>query len=702
MGSRFILGLRGKAALVLSGLLFLILIVTCYASYWQSQEIAKELEQAKLSVLKNQIERDLKGHRDNLLSLHDVPAITAIIRARSHGGIDPVNGDTLQQWQEQLGVIFKAFLSNHAQYFQIRYIDNHGDELVRVEKDAHGAVSVTEHAALQNKSTATYVRQTLKLQQGDTYFSDINLNREHGVIHVPYVPVLRMAAPVYADEQHVAGMIVINLYSDLLFDDIRVEANGTRREVVNAQGYYLKQSDTSRTFAWERGFDYKLRDSEPELAEAAARMDQLIRFNPAGRELEGFQKIFFSPQDHSRYWLLTQHVPEGVIFSDVESTLKRMLMVSLAIGLALLVLIQWFVSRKIVMPVINLARATRALQAGDLSVRVDTAAVSDELRTLYEATNDFAETQQHATERLQAEVALYTRNLAAVIDNIVDGIITISDRGTIESFNPAARRIFGYTDAEVIGQNVKMLMPEPYHSEHDGYLEHHVTTGEKKVIGIGREVSGRRKDGSTFPLELAVSAVDVGGTRHFVGITRDISERKQAEAEIRRMAHYDHLTGLPNRALFHDRLARTLTLAKRQTSQVALLFIDLDGFKAVNDTLGHEAGDRLLQEVALRLQGCLREADTVARLGGDEFAVILSDINAGENVAKKAAMMIAAVSAPYPQIDKGCSIGCSIGISLFPADADDSKGLLAKADRAMYAVKHDGKNHYRFYQQGEG
>jgi len=400
--------------------------------------------------------------------------------------------------------------------------------------------------------------------------------------------------------------------------------------------------------------------------------------------------------------LLTVHIPETVVFEDTNAALNMMLLYGFAIGLILLLAVVWFVSGKIVGPIVRLAAAAGKLQAGDLSVRVDASAVSDELVTLFQAINAFAENQQRATGELERKVAEQTKNLSAVIDHIVDGIITISERGTIKSFNPAAHRIFGYTDAEVIGQNVKILMPEPYHSEHDGYLHHHMMTGDKKVIGIGREVTGMRKDGSTFPMELAVSAVAVDGRRHFVGITRDITERKQAEEAMRKMAHYDHLTDLPNRALLHDRLTHALATAKRHGSSLALLFIDLDGFKAVNDTLGHEAGDRLLQQVAERLQACVREADTVSRLGGDEFAVILSDIGDADAVAKKADLMITSVSAVYSQIDAQCTVGCSIGIALYPADGETSKALLASADVAMYAVKNDGKNHYRFYQPGDG
>ena len=699
-------GLRGKSIVWLTLLLVISLVSTGYISYQQAKRVAEEkvmeLELSKLSLLKHAIEGALDERRNILMSLRDVPPVQAILRARKHHGIDPQSEDTVATWNERLNTIFAAFLTNHAQYLQIRYIDAAGDEMVRVDSDGHGSIKVVGGQDLQHKADSHYVSETLKLRMGESYVSDVELNREHGVIQYPNVPVLRLATPVYDDTGKAAALIIINTATERMFSEVRSESNGIKRYIANSDGHFIKHPDADKTFGWERGFDLRIGDTEPDLAELVKHHDAYIRFHRADRELDGFQKVFFSPVDPSRYWLLTVHIPETVVFEDTNAALNMMLLYGFAIGLILLLAVVWFVSGKIVGPIVRLAAAAGKLQAGDLSVRVDASAVSDELVTLFQAINAFAENQQRATGELERKVAEQTKNLSAVIDHIVDGIITISERGTIKSFNPAAHRIFGYTDAEVIGQNVKILMPEPYHSEHDGYLHHHMMTGDKKVIGIGREVTGMRKDGSTFPMELAVSAVAVDGRRHFVGITRDITERKQAEEAMRKMAHYDHLTDLPNRALLHDRLTHALATAKRHGSSLALLFIDLDGFKAVNDTLGHEAGDRLLQQVAERLQACVREADTVSRLGGDEFAVILSDIGDADAVAKKADLMITSVSAVYSQIDAQCTVGCSIGIALYPADGETSKALLASADVAMYAVKNDGKNHYRFYQPGDG
>lgn len=534
MSGRYKLGLRGKSTLVLGTLLFFLLMVTNLTNYWQSRNLAEqkviELEQAKFTLLKNEIEGTLQHHHKNLLTLRDVPPVSAIIRARLNGGVDPESGDTLQQWRQRLTVIFLAMLKTHPDYQQIRYLDSAGKEQIRVQTNHDGTMQVVEDWDLQDKSGSLYVSETLKLESGDVYYSDVTLNREHGKIQVPHLPVLRLATPVHDRSNIVEGLIIINLATEKLFEAVGSEVNGIRRNVVNENGYYIKHDDPTKIFGSELGVDYRLHNIEPELAAYAADNDQYFRRHVLhDNEMDGFQKIYFAPNDSGRYWLLTLNIPAHVVFSDINYVLNRSLQLSIIFGLLSLLIIVWYISRKILTPVVNLASATARLQGGDLTVRVDEASARDEFHTLYSAINAFAENQQQATTQLEKRVIAQTKRLSAVIDNIVDGIITIDTHGKIESFNLAAKQIFGYSDAEVIGQDVKMLMPEPYRSKHDDYLESHHKTGESRVIGVGREILGQRKDGSIFPVELAVSELVIDGVRYFVGVARDITERKLAE-----------------------------------------------------------------------------------------------------------------------------------------------------------------------------
>lgn len=534
MHRRYKFGLRGKTTLVLGSLLFFSLMVINLTSYWQSRKVAEqkviELEQARHSLLKREIEGELEHHRKNLLTLIDMPPVKAIIRARANHGVDPVSGDTLLQWRQRLIAIFLAFLKAHPDYQQISYIDANGDELVRAQATPDGDVSAVADKDLQNKSASLYVSETLGLMPGETYYSDVTLNREHGVIQVPHQPVLRLATPVCIDDKQVDGLILINIATEKLFTAVTSETNGLQRSIVNEKGYYLKHDDPSKTFGSELGVDYRFQNVEAELAAYAVSHDQYFRQHALhNNELDGFQKIYFASNDSSRYWLLTLNIPEHTVFADVDLALNNSLLVSLLFGLLSLLIIIWYISRKILTPVVNLAAATDQLRGGDLTVRVNETSAHDEFHTLYSAVNAFAENQQQATTQLKNRVIAQTKRLSAVIDNIVDGIITIDERGKIESFNLAAKRIFGYNDAEVIGQNVKILMPEPFHSEHDVYLKNYIKTGEKKIIGIGREAIGRHKDGTTFPMELSVNELVIDGARHFVGVTRDLTERKLAE-----------------------------------------------------------------------------------------------------------------------------------------------------------------------------
>jgi diguanylate cyclase (GGDEF)-like protein/PAS domain S-box-containing protein len=194
----------------------------------------------------------------------------------------------------------------------------------------------------------------------------------------------------------------------------------------------------------------------------------------------------------------------------------------------------------------------------------------------------------------------------------------------------------------------------------------------------------------------AVSRDRAGKALRIVGITRDITKKKQAEETMWMMAHTDYLTGLPNRAMLYDRLKQAIANAKRHDKKLAVLFMDLDGFKVVNDQHGHDAGDELLREVAKRTENIIRVEDTVARTGGDEFILILNEISGRENVAIVADKIISAIAEPFTIHEKICKIGCSIGIAIYPDDGDDKESLITKSDNAMYEAKVKGKGNYQF------
>jgi len=286
----------------------------------------------------------------------------------------------------------------------------------------------------------------------------------------------------------------------------------------------------------------------------------------------------------------------------------------------------------------------------------------------------------------------------AVIHHAMEGIIVIDHKGILQSFNPAAEKIFGYAQAEVVGRSVNMLMPVPQQEAHTGYLEHYRSDKVHFMVGASREVEAIRKNGQGFPMRISVNEMKSGHEIYFVGIISDITLRKKTEAKIEKLAHYDLITNLPNRALFFDRLQKNIAHAKRQNQLLAVMFLDLDGFKRVNDTMGHHAGDDLLKQVGHRLQHSIREVDTVARFGGDEFVFILSDIQSRENTALVAQKVLDKLAAPYYIEGKKCKISGSIGIAMYPQHQTDMNILLSQADAAMYATKNSGKNNFSFFQ----
>uniref|UniRef100_E6QSY6 Cyclic di-GMP phosphodiesterase Gmr n=1 Tax=mine drainage metagenome TaxID=410659 RepID=E6QSY6_9ZZZZ len=264
-------------------------------------------------------------------------------------------------------------------------------------------------------------------------------------------------------------------------------------------------------------------------------------------------------------------------------------------------------------------------------------------------------------------------------------MIIADANGVIMRVNSAFTETTGYTPAEAVGQTPRMLKS----GRHDADFYRAMWESINLTGKWQGEIWDRRKNGEIYPKWLTITSVkgDEGVTTHYVGLQLDITDRKQAEKQLQILAHNDPLTGLPNRALFHDRLEHGLELARRHQHSIAVLFLDLDHFKEINDTLGHDVGDILLKEATNRLLACVRKTDTVARMGGDEFTVIITEMRTTEDAECVAKDILKAFSQPFELNERFYNVGCSIGIAIFPEHGQDNKTLLKHADSAMYYAK---------------
>ncbi len=296
------------------------------------------------------------------------------------------------------------------------------------------------------------------------------------------------------------------------------------------------------------------------------------------------------------------------------------------------------------------------------------------------------------TERMAREIDLEVgrTKLRAIMNSVVDGILTIDGEGRIESCNLAAAEMFGYADVDMRGRPLDDLVPELAAIDPTGLLSVRGLATMPNDHAI--EVTGRRQDGRGFPIELSVTESDLQGNHAFIATIRDVTTRKANEEMIRYQATHDALTDLPNRSVFATNLADCLEMAARTGERLAVLFLDLDRFKMVNDTLGHSVGDALLVELGKRLRNSLRDSDIVARMGGDEFILVLRNLSCRDDAALKASRILDAIQPPFELEGHELHVTASIGISMYPDDGKTSEQLLKMADLALYRAKDEGRN----------
>ncbi|HID44665.1 MAG TPA: EAL domain-containing protein [Chromatiaceae bacterium] len=317
-------------------------------------------------------------------------------------------------------------------------------------------------------------------------------------------------------------------------------------------------------------------------------------------------------------------------------------------------------------------------------LRDDTGAVTGMLMSL----RDLSHSRQ-INERLRLG--------ASVFENTDEAVVITDASGTIIEVNRAFTEIMGYAREEVLGQNPRMWQSEKHDESFFRDMWHALNT-----VGRWRgEIWNRRKNGEILPEWLTISSVadDSGSLTHYVGLYSDISQIKRSQEQLNFLAHHDALTGLPNRLLLNERLEQAIRHADRHQTILALLFLDLDRFKHINDSLGHPAGDELLRLVAERLVAMVRQDDTVARIGGDEFVLLLEGMDKVEDVIAIARKLMAIFTSPFILEAQEVCVTASLGISIYPRDGNEPAILLRNADAAMYRAKDEGRDTYQFYKE---
>ena len=501
-------------------------------------------------------------------------------------------------------------------------------------------------------------------------------------------PILSVATPILDEDGRVARVAMVALDVAWLGRLLQASNIGTdaTMSVIDSQGVVMARHD--HALAADHGILGKPHSLAPLVADIAAGKEEGTGEGVNGhnvRVLYAYARLPGSADQGGRVYVGVT-LPRQVILAQAHRDFALNMAWLGALTLALLVG-TWFLTESFVLrKVATLAKAARRIASGDFKARAALGHGHGELSELSHAFDDMARSIEEQFQQTRG-----------VMDVTPEAIILSDEAGRIVMVNAHACEMFGYAEDELLGQPVEMLVPPRLRAAHRGHRERYDGVAISRGMGDRMDLCACRKDGGEFPVDVSIGMLKNEQGKLSVSAVRDISERKKFEAQIIHQATHDALTELPNRVFFRELLTRAMAQARRAQKLMAVMFVDLDGFKNINDTLGHEAGDALLKSIAQRIVSVLRKDDVVARQGGDEFTIMLQGVKVFQDIVQVAVKMLEVIAEPLHYDHHEMHVTASVGITVFPVDDEDVDSLLRNADTAMYRAKEAGKNAFRFY-----
>ena len=497
----------------------------------------------------SRLQANIASQSEDTLFLASLTPIQGMLRAMKYNGYDIKGRSTYDQWKDQLQSTFKTLLENKFGYLKIRFIDKFGQERVVVNKK-NDQIIILDEKQLQNKARRPYVKKTFNLARGSVYLSEFNLNQEHGKVSIPHQQVLRSATPVfYGDTNELAGMVIVTADTEQIFQTIQniVQNDTSNIYITNDHGGYLLHPNKNKAYGFDLGKRYRIQEEFPQLATLYLPENNnthitILPNEKSNEHVISFIKIPFDPENPKRYLAVGVTELYDNILMKQQNVLKDVLSRASFMAFILTLIAVVFairLSRPIkqitqVMDDYTHQRQTTALMPVDHNDEIGVLARS--YNSLIQQVEEAQQNLKEMNANLESMVAERTKALESseyfqrsIIENMADGLITSDEQGVITSYNPAAASIFQYDAKEIIGKNINILVPDSQNINHKEILKNYKIDNKKETYVNRREVEGKRKDGSTFPMGLSTSQVVLSDRKIFLGVVRDITERKQME-----------------------------------------------------------------------------------------------------------------------------------------------------------------------------